>query len=149
MVGVARGLRQAVAGDAGQREFDGGLETHAVANGDSFTPARVRTTAPMVGTSSSTPRWLAMPKRRGFAMPWPSQRMRSGVIFWPRQGRQHSRQLAECQQPGHVGECRRATDVKDAFRACGKAIPCCPIGLSSKLYFQVKPEYVGRHRHGE
>ena len=81
MVGVARGLRQAVAGDAGQREFDGGLETHAVANGDSFTAARVRTTAPMVGTSSSTPRWLAMPKRRGIAMPWPSQRMRSGVIF--------------------------------------------------------------------
>ena len=34
MVGVARGLRQAVAGDAGQREFDGGLEAHAVTDGD-------------------------------------------------------------------------------------------------------------------
>lgn len=34
MVGVAHGLRQAVAGDAGEREFYGGLETHAVTDGD-------------------------------------------------------------------------------------------------------------------
>jgi hypothetical protein len=33
-MGVARGLRQAVAGDAGQREFDGCLETHAMTDGD-------------------------------------------------------------------------------------------------------------------
>ena len=33
-MGVARGFRQAVAGDAGQREFDGCLETHAMTDGD-------------------------------------------------------------------------------------------------------------------
>lgn len=30
-MGVARGLRQVVAGDTAQREFDGCLETHAMA----------------------------------------------------------------------------------------------------------------------
>lgn len=33
-MGVARGVRQAVAGDAGQREFDGCLETLAMTDGD-------------------------------------------------------------------------------------------------------------------
>ena len=33
-MGVARGFRQAVAGDTAQREFDGCLETHAMTDGD-------------------------------------------------------------------------------------------------------------------
>jgi len=39
---------------------------------------------PIVGTPRTSPRWLAMPNRRGWAMPWPSTMMTSGfvVIFF-------------------------------------------------------------------
>jgi len=52
-MGVARGFRQAAAGDAGQREFDGCVETHAMTDGDvdSLHPV-ARATAPMVSAPS-------------------------------------------------------------------------------------------------
>ena len=36
---------------------------------------------PIVGTPSTSPRWLAMPKRRGWATPWPSTMITSGAVF--------------------------------------------------------------------
>ena len=63
---------------------------------------------PMLGTSSSQPRWQARPKRRGWAKPWPSQSSRSGVVASAGQGVDGGRDLAKRQQARHVREARRA-----------------------------------------
>ena len=62
---------------------------------------------PMVGVSSSQPRWHARPKRLGWARPWPSASSRSGIAGERRQRVEHRGDLAKRQQPRHVGKCGR------------------------------------------
>ena len=44
-------------------------------------PTKIDFAQPIVGLSSSRPRWQAIPKRRGCAIPWPSIRIASGSIL--------------------------------------------------------------------
>ncbi len=141
-MGVARGFRQAVAGDAGQRQFDGCLETHAMADGDvhrlhAGARAHCRPDG-LCAIDERRPRsfdvwrFVMLAGEPGLGRPdggdiqqhpemageAEAARVRDalgvaedeiGSDLQPGQGRQRSRQLAECKQSGHIGECRRAT----------------------------------------
>ena len=76
-------------------------------SGGSCSPTSRDLATPIVGSPVSTPRWLAIPSRRGWAMPWPSTMRRSGGTFQQRQCRQGCGNLAERQIARDVGKAGR------------------------------------------
>ncbi len=57
-----------------------GLRPPFSSGGSSKVPMSRLLAQPMVGLSKNSPKWAAMPSRRGWATPWPSIRKASGVF---------------------------------------------------------------------